>query len=594
MCHEYPDLASRAVFPPLIPEKLNDKEPPGHKKPLGSQSPPQGPVKEYIEFLDAQTFWETHVNPHIPLVYRGLIKDSPAIKLWNDEYLTKIFGDLDVLVEHKKEDRTSTSGRMKLADFIKHYKTDDLYVVSMFPTEMMHEVEAVKSILCGTFKNFTHESNLWISAGGTRSVVHYDADHNFHCVIDGRKDFIMIPNNLATKTNLYFKQKDPSVGSGFSFLDPDSIDMLKFPRIAKVPWTWAKLYPGDCIFIPSVYIHQVRGYGRTLAVTTLFTADVAENFNSDDCTDDILKKDATMADISFLWTYKKGDPTIDMGYMNTEIVKTSLLQVIKEERNLKGKMTMQQFISYSGTFSPYGRNRTKIADIWKNVFGFDKNTILDREKIRNLSLDQLRKYCRAIEAPHGVVTDGSEPVFVRPGERHKWESKNSDIDEEESRGDFLEDDESHIHQIVNHDNMLQYLSPEEREEYLRERQAEKEKFGLNYDAKYVNLEELSEEERIIYELSWRLEDVPKKFQKSIVKGKIPAAFKEEFMEALPDSIKERYGDSFQQNRVPKVMIKAMTFNIESDSDKRVEEEFEEEETSPEDIDGDQNIEKDEL
>ena len=61
--------------------------------------------------------------------------------------------------------------------------------------------------MCGTFKNFTHESNLWISAGGTRSVVHYDADHNFHCLIDGRKDFIMIPNNLATKTNLYFKQK---------------------------------------------------------------------------------------------------------------------------------------------------------------------------------------------------------------------------------------------------------------------------------------------------------------------------------------------------------------------------------------------------
>ena len=61
--------------------------------------------------------------------------------------------------------------------------------------------------MCGTFKNHTHESNMWISAGGTRSVIHYDADHNFHCIIDGRKDFILVPNNLATKTNLYFKQK---------------------------------------------------------------------------------------------------------------------------------------------------------------------------------------------------------------------------------------------------------------------------------------------------------------------------------------------------------------------------------------------------
>lgn len=78
------------------------------------------------------------------------------------------------------------------------------------------------------------------------------------------------------------------------------------------------------------YIHQVRGYGRTLAVTTLFTADVQDDFNSEDCTEEIMSTNYTMADIQFLWTYKKGDATIDMGYMNTEIVKNNLLEEIKE------------------------------------------------------------------------------------------------------------------------------------------------------------------------------------------------------------------------------------------------------------------------
>ena len=55
-----------------------------------------------------------------------------------------------------------------------------------------------------------------------------------------------------------------------------------------------------------MYIHQVRGYGRTLAVTTLFTADVENDFNADDCPEDITEKNFTMADIDFLWTYKKG------------------------------------------------------------------------------------------------------------------------------------------------------------------------------------------------------------------------------------------------------------------------------------------------
>ena len=31
-----------------------------------------------------------------------------------------------------------------------------------------------------------------MSSGGTRSVIHFDADHNLHCLVAGRKDFIMI------------------------------------------------------------------------------------------------------------------------------------------------------------------------------------------------------------------------------------------------------------------------------------------------------------------------------------------------------------------------------------------------------------------
>ena len=33
---------------------------------------------------------------------------------------------------------------------------------------------------------------VWISSGGTSSLLHSHADHNLHCVLDGRKDFIVI------------------------------------------------------------------------------------------------------------------------------------------------------------------------------------------------------------------------------------------------------------------------------------------------------------------------------------------------------------------------------------------------------------------
>lgn len=50
--------------------------------------------------------------------------------------------------------------------------------------------------------------------------------------------------------NFSFLQKAHS-GSGFSNLDPDAIDLVKYPDIAKIRWTYTTLYPGDCLYIPS-------------------------------------------------------------------------------------------------------------------------------------------------------------------------------------------------------------------------------------------------------------------------------------------------------------------------------------------------------
>ena len=74
----------------------------------------------------------------------------------------------------------------------------------------------------------------------------------------------------------------------------------------------------------------MRGYGRTIAVTTLFTADLSSDFNGDGCTDDIMNNYHSMAEIPFQWTYRKGDATIDMGYMNVELVKEQFREMLTD------------------------------------------------------------------------------------------------------------------------------------------------------------------------------------------------------------------------------------------------------------------------
>eukprot|EP00112_Aurelia_sp_Birch-Aquarium-sp1_P001864 Seg1202.12 transcript_id=Seg1202.12/GoldUCD/mRNA.D3Y31 product="Lysine-specific demethylase 8" protein_id=Seg1202.12/GoldUCD/D3Y31 len=411
---------SDVVFPQPVLEVPGELL--GHLKQYGLQRPPEGPVVEFQQPLTADKFWENFVKPHKPLVYRQAINKSPALKLWTDEYLTENYGDLDVLVELKKENRTSSSGRMRLRDFLKIYKHEEVYVVSMLPSEMMKEIQAVPSVMCGTFKNFTHESNLWISNGGTRSVIHYDADHNLHCMIAGRKDFMMIENKYSE--DLYFGPKPNGVGSGFSSIDPDVIDMNLYPNHAKVPWQWATLYAGDCIFIPSIYIHQVRAYGRSVAATTLFTADVQESFSSEDCTPEVMTKYQSMSDIDFRWTYKKGDETIDMGFMNDELTRHRMREVLDNEDDFKqrdGKIYWKHFIRFGFGF-PHMRiamNYTKAKQVFEYL-SRDKGYI-DIDMINNYTREEVKMFVRLIESPHGIVTDGHQEIIARPGERNKFD-----------------------------------------------------------------------------------------------------------------------------------------------------------------------------
>lgn len=44
---------------------------------------------------------------------------------------------------------------------------------------------------CG-FSKYLLESELWMSSGGTSSLIHSHADHNLHCLLAGRKDFTVI------------------------------------------------------------------------------------------------------------------------------------------------------------------------------------------------------------------------------------------------------------------------------------------------------------------------------------------------------------------------------------------------------------------
>lgn len=128
-------------FPPRIRISQNKNLPTGHLRPLGYQRPPDGPVKEYSKVLTPEVFWEKHVSCSLPLVFREGIGESPALSTWTDEHLRENYGDLDVLIELKEENRSHSTGRMNIAVFLDRYKQEDIYAVTLLPDPMRREIQ---------------------------------------------------------------------------------------------------------------------------------------------------------------------------------------------------------------------------------------------------------------------------------------------------------------------------------------------------------------------------------------------------------------------------------------------------------------------
>lgn len=128
-------------FPPKVIPSDNPSIPTGHLKPFGYQRPPDGPVKEYKTVLHPKEFWNNHVSQNKPAVFRQAISKSSALSNWVDQYLKDHYGDLDVLIELKKENRSFSAQRTTLGTFIDNYNEKDVYVVTVLPDPMRKEIQ---------------------------------------------------------------------------------------------------------------------------------------------------------------------------------------------------------------------------------------------------------------------------------------------------------------------------------------------------------------------------------------------------------------------------------------------------------------------
>nr|CAB3262759.1 uncharacterized protein LOC100182837 [Phallusia mammillata] len=245
---------------------------PGHMKPFGSTGP-YFEVYAIEGFPSTTEFFNGFVAASLPLVMKNAAHISPAYTKWTNEYLLEktVNDEKKVFVEgRKKEIRTGSAIEMTFKEFVQTYEKRDMYWVSEVPNPLLKDVVLPPPLQCDAILNDNnlHTNVMWMSSGGTKSVVHNDDVDNINCLYRGNKTLIFV-SPFDTDEKWMDTVIDKKSG-GYSGLDVDAVDFVKYPSLSKMRYGVVHMKAGDCLYIPWRWVHQVNSFGDNLAVNIWF------------------------------------------------------------------------------------------------------------------------------------------------------------------------------------------------------------------------------------------------------------------------------------------------------------------------------------
>ncbi|XP_013421562.1 uncharacterized protein LOC106181661 [Lingula anatina] len=246
-----------------------------------TQTPPKGHMqkfglhvdkeKELIvmdHFPSPEDFYRDHMRQSVPLVVRGSLKHWPAVEKWkNEDYLREKFGHEDFVVmwNNITDHRHKSAMMMSMNEFLDQYRDKHIYLDGFVSPAMSKDLTIPKFLGCDAIIKRATQFSLLFNAAWSSTFVHVDGTENMFTQITGQRQWILIPPTHGK----YLHVDDFNYHRGISPVEPEAVDLIKFPNVSKVDIYNITLYEGDIIYVPEGWYHQVRTMGGppNIAVT---------------------------------------------------------------------------------------------------------------------------------------------------------------------------------------------------------------------------------------------------------------------------------------------------------------------------------------
>lgn len=255
--------------------------------------------------VDAALFEATIKPRGRPAVLRGLVQDWPAVQAGSESpralsaYLQRFYSGLPAPLF---EGPAAINGRFFYNDTLDGFNFESKRALLSDVLDRLQDDlgnDSAAALYAGSVSlpiylpGFSSANNLrglisvesviesiWL---GNRTCIapHFDNTENLACVVGGRRRFTMFPPEQIR--NLYVGPLDLTpAGQPISLVDVRNPDLNRFPRFAEAlaAAEVAELSPGDAVYIPALWWHNVEALEDFNVLVNYWWRDVPDYFES--------------------------------------------------------------------------------------------------------------------------------------------------------------------------------------------------------------------------------------------------------------------------------------------------------------------------
>jgi [protein]-arginine 3-hydroxylase / protease len=227
---------------------------------------------ERIAPPSAEEFRRRYVDARKPVIIVGALDDWPARRTWSAEYLATAFGDRRIPVAGVARRRVENYGdsgipyrEEPLRACIEHLQaaTPDYGYAMFLLDESLPELKA--DLRTPAFAPPAPWSiyKFWMSAADTRTPLHMDLPDNLFMQFVGRKEVRLFAPAQEWKM---YRHPPWSRLPQVSRVDAYDPDLARHPRFAQARALHCLVEPGEMLYIPRFWWHQIRSLSFSISV----------------------------------------------------------------------------------------------------------------------------------------------------------------------------------------------------------------------------------------------------------------------------------------------------------------------------------------